>query len=110
MWPWFHRDASFELQYEEAGNVLCSIRKLRAIALCASVVASVFGSASSAKAEVFLVKKEKVDDWEVSTNGRVDAYLSWISGETKVGSTRSASVKQRCASSCAPCPWCIRPI
>ncbi len=35
-----------------------------------------------AKAEIFLVKKEKPTDWEVSTNGRVDAYLNWLTGET----------------------------
>jgi hypothetical protein len=29
-----------------------------------------------------LLKKEKADDWEVSTNGRVDAYLNWIGGES----------------------------
>lgn|GEM_PF-2504374 len=37
---------------------------------------------SAAKAEIFLVKKEKPTDWEVSTNGRVDAYLNWIGGHT----------------------------
>src|SRR5688572_27460705 len=38
--------------------------------------------AAPAQAEIFLTEKKKPDDWEVSITGRVDAYLSWISGET----------------------------
>ena len=36
----------------------------------------------SAHADIFLVNKHTPNDWEVSTNGRVDAYLNWIGGET----------------------------
>jgi hypothetical protein len=49
--------------------------------LC-GVAAALLLTGAPAQAEVFLVKKEKPDDWEVSTNGRVDSYLNWISGQT----------------------------
>lgn len=49
--------------------------------LCAGL-ASALLFAGSAKAEIFLVKKDKPNDWEVSTNGRVDAYLNWIGGKS----------------------------
>ncbi|WP_437564234.1 hypothetical protein [Sorangium sp. So ce542] len=54
---------------------------MRALVVCAGVVPALLSSLP-ARAEIFLLKKEKVDDWEVSTNGRVDAYLNWIGGET----------------------------
>jgi hypothetical protein len=57
------------------------MRVVRALVVCAGALAALLSS-SSARAEIFLLKKEKVDDWEVSTNGRVDAYLNWIGGET----------------------------
>ncbi len=57
-------------------------RKLRVSALCAGVLSSVLAWGSAAKAEITLLKKDKPDDWEVSINGRVDAYLSWVNGET----------------------------
>ncbi|WP_437641806.1 hypothetical protein [Sorangium sp. So ce854] len=54
---------------------------MRGLVVCASVVPALLSSLP-ARAEIFLLKKEKADDWEVSTNGRVDAYLNWIGGET----------------------------
>jgi len=58
-----------------------SSTKLRAC-VCAGLASALLLAGSAAKAEIFLVKKEKPNDWEVSTNGRVDAYLNWIGGET----------------------------
>jgi Gram-negative porin len=58
-----------------------SSTKLRAC-ICAGLASALLLAGTSAKAEIFLVKKEKPNDWEVSTNGRVDAYLNWIGGET----------------------------
>lgn len=56
------------------------IQHLRAISLWAAA-AALLGS-HTARAEIFLVKKDKPEDWEVSTNGRVDSYLNWIGGES----------------------------
>jgi hypothetical protein len=67
---------------EEAGKVFSPMRVLRAFTICAIAMAGVLLPSRPAQAEIFLTKKEKPDDWEVSINGRVDAYLSWISGET----------------------------
>jgi hypothetical protein len=58
-----------------------SSTKLRAC-ICAGLASALLLAGSAAKAEIFLVKKEKPNDWEVSTNGRVDSYLNWIGGET----------------------------
>src|SRR6187551_3718383 len=55
--------------------------KLRAC-VGAALASALLLAGSAAKAEIFLVKKEKPNDWEVSTNGRVDSYLNWIGGET----------------------------
>jgi hypothetical protein len=52
------------------------------LALCSALATCVLAWSGRARAEIFLLKKEKAEDWEVSTNGRVDAYLSWIGGET----------------------------
>lgn len=59
-----------------------SIQVWRALGLGLAASCACALSAAPAQAEVFLVKKDKPDDWEVSTNGRVDAYLNWIGGET----------------------------
>jgi hypothetical protein len=59
---------------------LFSSTRLRAC-VCAGVASALFLS-GTAKAEIFLLKKDKPNDWEVSTNGRVDAYLNWIGGES----------------------------
>ena len=61
--------------------MLGSFKILRAVVLGAATLA-LLATSAPAKAEIFLVKKEKPDDWEVSTNGRVDSYLNWIGGET----------------------------
>jgi hypothetical protein len=60
---------------------LFSSTSLRAC-ICAGLASALLLSGTAAKAEIFLVKKEKPADWEVSTNGRVDSYLNWIGGET----------------------------
>lgn len=62
--------------------MLHSTRILRALVLGAGLLSASLLSSAPAQAEIFLLKKEKADDWEVSTNGRVDAYLNWIGGET----------------------------
>jgi hypothetical protein len=59
---------------------LFSSTRLRAC-VCAGVASALFLS-STAKAEIFLLKKDKPNDWEVSTNGRVDSYLNWIGGKS----------------------------
>ena len=56
-------------------------RVLRNFVLC-GVASALLLAGAPAKAEIFLVKKEKPEDWEVSTNGRVDSYLNWIGGDT----------------------------
>jgi hypothetical protein len=61
--------------------VLSSFKILRNVVL-GGVVSALFLASAPAKAEIFLLKKDKPDDWEVSTNGRVDSYLNWIGGET----------------------------
>lgn len=62
------------------------IQAFRAFTLCGAAAALLVSH--SASAEIFLVKKEKAEDWEVSTNGRVDAYLNYIGGEsTNIGNT-----------------------
>ncbi len=58
-----------------------STRVLRNFVL-GSVASAVLLAGMPAKAEIFLVKKQKPDDWEISTNGRVDSYLNWISGDS----------------------------
>jgi hypothetical protein len=63
---------------EEIGNVFSSTRRA---CFCAGLAAALLFT-GSAKAEIFLLKKDKPNDWEVSTNGRVDSYLNWIGGET----------------------------
>jgi Gram-negative porin len=50
--------------------------------IAAGLASALLLAGSAAHAEIFLVKKEKPSDWEVSTNGRVDAYLNWIGGQT----------------------------
>ena len=62
--------------------MLSSNRVLRAVVLCAGIGSATLLPSTPAHAEVFLLKKDKADDWEFSTNGRVDAYLNWIGGET----------------------------
>ncbi|HXK17187.1 MAG TPA: porin [Polyangiaceae bacterium] len=60
---------------------MSSFKILRNLVLGAAASTWLLASAP-AKAEIFLVKKAQADDWEVSTNGRVDAYLNWIGGKT----------------------------
>ena len=62
--------------------MLRSAKVLRASLLSAAVFSATLVSSVPAKAEIFLLKKEKANDWEVSTNGRVDSYLNWIGGST----------------------------
>lgn len=57
-------------------------RTLRAYTLFASVMSGLLLWGATAKAEIYLLKKDKPEDWEVSINGRVNAYLSWVHGET----------------------------
>jgi len=55
--------------------------------LC-GVASALLLAGSPARAEIYLLKKEKPNDWEISTNGRVDSYLNWIGGETiNIGNT-----------------------
>jgi len=69
-------------------NVRSFIKVFRAFTLCAAAAASFLTVSQAAHAEIFLLKKEKADDWEVSTNGRVDSYLNWIGGESiNIGNT-----------------------
>jgi hypothetical protein len=49
--------------------------------LCGAA-AVMFLASTPAQAEIFLLKKTAPNDWEVSTNGRVDSYLNWTGGET----------------------------
>lgn len=67
---------------QEIGNVLRTRKLSAAKALGAAFAFNVLSYGAVAHAEIFLVKKEKPEDWEVSTNGRVDSYLNWIGGET----------------------------
>jgi hypothetical protein len=49
---------------------------------CASVASGAFLWSVIAHADIPLTDKEKTGGWEVVLSGRVDAYLSWITGET----------------------------
>ena len=61
--------------------MLSSFKILRNV-IWTGVASALLLASAPAKAEIFLLKKTAPDDWEVSTNGRVDSYLSWIGGET----------------------------
>lgn len=59
-----------------------SASKLRVAILCASVVCGASLPATIVRADILLNDPAKTDGWEVVTTGRVNAYLSWIGGET----------------------------
>jgi len=50
--------------------------------LCAGVASGAFLWSAMARAEIPLADPAKTNGWEVTTNGRVDAYLSWVFGES----------------------------
>ncbi len=58
-----------------------SCRRRRSRLLCL-VLAGTFWSSSRAHADVPLNDPAKADGWAVSTSGQVNAYLSWVFGET----------------------------
>jgi hypothetical protein len=55
---------------------------LRAGVRSAGIAAVLCLSSASARADIPLTDPAKTNGWEVSTSGRVDAYLSWVFGET----------------------------
>ena len=59
-----------------------SYRTLPIRLLCASLVSGALLSSSAASADIVLNDPEKSDGWKVSTSGQVNAYLSWVFGET----------------------------
>ncbi|HKQ71751.1 MAG TPA: porin [Polyangiaceae bacterium] len=56
--------------------------KLRVVTLCASALSGALLWSGAASAEIPLNDKEKSNGWEVTINGRVNAYLSWVRGST----------------------------
>ena len=59
-----------------------STRRLRSSALFATVASVASLWSLTAAAEITLTDPAKTNGWEVTVNGRVDAYLSWVWGET----------------------------
>src|SRR5262245_8568284 len=65
-----------------SGSVSGRTKKLRAGTLYASIASGAFLWSAGAKADIPLADPAKTNGWEVTTNGRVDAYLSWVFGQT----------------------------
>src|SRR4030095_12117585 len=60
-----------------SGSVIGRTKKIRA-ALYVSIASGAFLWSAGANADIPLADPAKTNGWEVKTNGRVDAYLSWV--------------------------------
>jgi hypothetical protein len=62
--------------------VITTTKRLRARKLYAPIVSGALLFSQSVRADIPLTDPAKTGGWAVSTNGRVDAFLSWVWGET----------------------------